>query len=363
MRTYDADQLPRIRRELLDWQRTQGAFWMHQMIAVGQQSILPNAATQAEQARVLATEEAGRLEAAELFYAGADVVDLVSAAAPSMPLFAPRPWDFPAPAGMILFGKPLVSRPIYDHERELAKNLGLDTRVMGDGEYQVVAAVWGPWSPQTADPAWLRGSKPGAVRQWEPAGGIWMTFYTARQDLADLAHLKPAARARLAAMTGPLNQENEVAFALQPEPGEVPEGFTAEDYLIPDTEGSVTPWARAALAVFQLMRQERITERSSQHVPRAEQKRYTRAGLIPPGKVHLVKLRGRAARGTATPGASGRGLSVRFPVGPFWRNQWFPSQQVHRPILIAQFFKGPEDAPFVGADRVRIIAAPPPEQP
>lgn len=39
--------------------------------------------------------------------------------------------------------------------------------------------------------------------------------------------------------------------------------------------------------------------------------------------------------------------SHRFPVHGHWRNQWYPSEKVHRQIWINSFVKGPADAPFV----------------
>lgn len=366
---YTAEQLPVLRRNLIQWHRHQGPQFMELMVAGGHQALVPGAVTAAEAAEALIGEEIARLERAELFYAGGGVVDLVLGAAPSMPLFAPKPWDFPAPAGMILFGKPLAHREIFDREIKLAEQLGFDPVVATGGypDVEVVAAAWGPWSPQTGHPAWMRKQKYEGVRHWDAAGGVWITFYAHPRNRAsaDTLKLSEQRRVRLFAATPPLNQETEVAFAFAPDEGEpFPAGFTAEDYILnPDEQTPATAWVRVLLAVFGLLKQENLTETADEVVPRAERKRHERDGLPAPKAVHLIRLRGRRDHGGAAGGESGGHLTKRFPVGPFWRQQWYPSAKVHRPKLIPQYWKGPEDAPVTGAERVRVFPTPQPPPP
>lgn len=366
---YSAEQLPALRRNLIQWQRHQGVRYMELMVAGGFQALTPNARTPAEAAEALISEEVARLGAAELFYAGDSVVDLVLGAAPSMPLFAPRPWDFPAPTGMILFGKPLVYREIFDKEIELAAQLGFDPEVAtgGNPQVEIVAAAWGPWSPQTGHPVWMRGQKFEGIRQWDPAGGVWITFYAhpRNRNSADTLKLSPAQRARLFTATPPLNQETEVSFAFAPAEGDpFPPGLTAGDYVLkPNEQSPGTAWVRVLLAVFGLLKQENLTETSQEALTRAERKRHERDGLPAPKAVHLIRLRGRRDHGGPAAGESGGHLTKRFPVGPFWRQQWYPSARVHRPLLIPQYWKGPEDAPVTGAERVRVFPAPQPPPP
>lgn len=42
-----------------------------------------------------------------------------------------------------------------------------------------------------------------------------------------------------------------------------------------------------------------------------------------------------------------RDWSHRWLVSGHWRNQWYPSEGVHRPIWIDAFVKGPSDAPLL----------------
>ncbi|CCH30612.1 putative secreted protein [Saccharothrix espanaensis DSM 44229] len=53
---------------------------------------------------------------------------------------------------------------------------------------------------------------------------------------------------------------------------------------------------------------------------------------------------GRARANTGTGGSCGR-----------WRNQYCPSRNDHRPILIDPYFAGPEDKPLLGGGRVNVL--------
>lgn len=385
---YAPADAPRLRREMVEWTRDYAVWWTEYMLGQRRQALYPDAPTARHAAEVLAAEETARLTGAEVFYADAEVAALVQRIAPSMPLFAPRPWDFPAPTGFILFGEPLAARPIDDMERAHADRMGIDADLL-QLDAEVVAASWGPWEPGGRYPGWAT-ALPTQAEFWRHGGGMWISFYADRHPLS---HERATARRaeihdqlrrtgrtargleviadadalvqleQLAATDSPLHPENETAFALRPE--ELPPGATEEDYGIADIEGTISPWARALLATFLLMRQDGVGQATTERVARPERKRHTRAKLPDTGDIHVIRLHRRTPT-PATPGAAtptGRHLSVRFPVGPFWRNQYYPSTKTHRPKLIAQYLKGPADAPLVGADRVRVITAPPQETP
>jgi hypothetical protein len=46
----------------------------------------------------------------------------------------------------------------------------------------------------------------------------------------------------------------------------------------------------------------------------------------------------------------------RWLVRGFWRNQWYPSEQVHRAIWISPFIKGPADKPLIIRDHVTSLS-------
>jgi hypothetical protein len=50
------------------------------------------------------------------------------------------------------------------------------------------------------------------------------------------------------------------------------------------------------------------------------------------------------------PEMRGREYSHRFIVNAFWRRQWYPSEQRHKPKWIAPYVKGPKDKPLVIKD-------------
>jgi hypothetical protein len=41
-----------------------------------------------------------------------------------------------------------------------------------------------------------------------------------------------------------------------------------------------------------------------------------------------------------------------------WRNQWYPSLNARRPLWIAPYLKGPDDAPLLGGEKVTTLGAP-----
>jgi hypothetical protein len=122
------------------------------------------------------------------------------------------------------------------------------------------------------------------------------------------------------------------------------------------------------LSAFQVALQANLTETEQIPTPRAERRRTERLKLpkpIPTREIQIVRLRPRPKRHESpAPGRTGTGgsHSVRYPVRPFWREQWVPSLGDHRPRLIASHWRGPEDAPIQGAERVYYAALPPKSQ-
>jgi hypothetical protein len=71
-------------------------------------------------------------------------------------------------------------------------------------------------------------------------------------------------------------------------------------------------------------------------------------------KINVVQLRRRRETpASSEPGTIGNvDWSHRWIVSPHWRDQWYPSLNCHKPILIAEYIKGPEHLPLVVNDRV-----------
>lgn len=60
--------------------------------------------------------------------------------------------------------------------------------------------------------------------------------------------------------------------------------------------------------------------------------------------VRVIELRQRTP--SANGDGTGHGPSVRFSVRGHWRNQWYPSEERHKPVFVEAYIKGPEGAPL-----------------
>lgn len=105
--TITPDEIPALRRELAEWYASPlAAEYATMMIRMGRQPIRPAGPAHLV-GPMLADAEARRLADAELWYLDEDLCDLVQAATPTMPRFAPVPKDLPylkGPDGAPLLG-------------------------------------------------------------------------------------------------------------------------------------------------------------------------------------------------------------------------------------------------------------------
>lgn len=105
------------------------------------------------------------------------------------------------------------------------------------------------------------------------------------------------------------------------------------------------------LQAFWILSGQRIAKADSRPVERHSRKRAERAGFsIPEDGIRVVTLR-RPETGP-TPASGLVDWSHRWIVSGHWRNQWYPSQEEHRPKWIDAYEKGPDDKPLVLNDRV-----------
>lgn len=285
------------------------------------------------QADAVIANEVERLRRAALFWVSPDVTALCHAAAPSMPAFWPEPADLPAPYGLMYFAAPLGGYDPFPQPFAAGDLTG--TAAAAAERVSVTAAVWGPWDE-------------GGT--W-PHGGTWFTFYSdPPSDLLDaLRNAGPGQAGRV--RVPPLMIDNEAACEARADHGEivVPPGTTAS-------------WLYFVLCACRII----ISRRASvepQPVPRSDRRRSERAGVAVPGEpVQLVDIRVRRQRASSAPpgpdAEQRRGPQVRFPVQPHWRQQWYPRSQVHRPILIDGYDKGPEGAPYRAPKRVYLLRQP-----
>lgn len=74
----------------------------------------------------------------------------------------------------------------------------------------------------------------------------------------------------------------------------------------------------------------------------------------PTAPVRYISLRRTIRAGEHEPAGS-RAYSHQWLVGGHWRNQWYRSKGVHRPIYIHPYIKGPEGAPLLHAEKVYTL--------
>lgn len=240
---------------------------------------------------------------AELWFVGAEMCDLLMAAAPSMPATELHPHDVPDRSGLVVFARPLM---------------GLDA----DGSpYNVAvgAYLWGP----------------GEHRVFGEAIGI----------SAYGPHVFPDR-----GLTEPY---------LQPLGGCIwPFGASAEVELVGDaaTDASMVEDRRFLQALWYLAEQPGVAS-NHRSLPTVHNKAKKRRGDKPPDPVRVVHLARRPATATGTRSedeATKRDYTVRWMVRGHWRNQAYgPKHGLRRPLFIHPYLKGPEGKPMV--EHVKVV--------
>ncbi|MFE5332534.1 hypothetical protein ACFRCG_39770 [Embleya sp. NPDC056575] len=111
---------------------------------------------------------------------------------------------------------------------------------------------------------------------------------------------------------------------------------------------SALPVLRAAM----LLMQQPLAALSDVQPDRAAQKRLRRAGQVAK-PVRVIEL--RRPKRTEGQGDGVREYHHSWIVRGHWRQQWYPTREVHRPLWIAPHIKGPEDAPLIGGEKVYAL--------
>lgn len=357
---FHPQDVPRLRRDMIAYLTGDLALPMQaHMIRIGKQGLAPILGGSAEQqALMLITDETNRWRNADLFYVAAPMVDVALAAYATLPDVAPTADMFPAPWGVMVFGKPLVSRPMEPDEFLTARSLAgrelADNWAATSPTAEVIAAAWGPFS---GGETWGSWAERGLCGDWSVTGGMWINFYTGQGAMFPTGQAQTQNLRNLGIPE--LNPENEVAFALMPPPELLPPGKSEANYLLraAEVEDTTAGWARALLATFLMMKQPMVAT-TADPVPRPERRRAQKAGLPAPSTVQLVNV--RHPERTTEPMApadeqhAARQRHHSWVVRGFWRNHWYASQAVHRPVWIAPHVRGPADKPLIGAEKVQV---------
>lgn len=267
----------------------------------------------------IAATNAHHLRDATLYVADPDMCDLIDTAAPSMPDQHLADTDLLTPDGFVWFAEPLPDRTGHDPIIPVAALAWtvvdpdhplLDTRRDTLTEPTVFLHTYGrlrdmPGFPGPDDPrvANVPGLFPTSSTAWTVGTLIGSAF------------------------------------------GEVP---PAESRFQPGF------YQRLAAAFWTLAQQESLTQATAMNAgDKATRRKAARANVTDPAApVRVITLRRSRRPATASGGESGRKVGVRFAVEGHWRNQWLPSKKTHRQQWIAPHWRGPEDAPVQGGEKV-----------
>lgn len=337
----NARDVPELRHDTYCWAAEYGAFTFHQYLASPELSsgmYVPGRLKQEPvevQAAVLGNAEAARLASAELYFVTKDMTMLTLGAAKSLPEYSLHPEDVPSECGFVVWEEPVA--------------LAAKGRHTDFDDIPVVAASWG-----------------------QLEHGVWVSFWSDGRAAQDAwvrsGHVseEDAHKARQAGLVGPLVYEREAVLWYIEEAywastvSERPELWVrkpGDDKVIvmdPDRPESadIEHLHRVIITTWLLMSQP-IAATESVSPSRPARKRIERAG----GRVSDVRL--ITLRHKPRPRPEGESTPVdwkhRWVVDGHWRNQWYPSRKRHKPKYIHEYMKGPEGAPLLGAEKVRVL--------
>jgi hypothetical protein len=315
-------QLPEVRAEMAAWMLKSGPQFFEGCIKAGKMPVRPEMGSDSACGSYLAKAEAHRLKSADLFWVDAAMTELTIAASASMPEFSLMPEDLPARSGLILFEKPIRQMESSDD--------------FADHVY-VRAATW----------EIVSGSMP-----WD----VWVSWYTdSTMNVESIDLLRLAAylgsstskaerdKIRIRQAMPALSYDFEEMLSFSAVPLAMRNAFTGEIM-----KSSAYP-LKELITAWTLMQQPMV-KASDAEFDRASRRRLQKAG-IEPKPVRVISLR-RPTSTAGERGESGREYHHKWIVRGHWRQQWYPSREVHRPVWIAPHVKGPEDAPLLGGDKV-----------
>lgn len=120
--------------------------------------------------------------------------------------------------------------------------------------------------------------------------------------------------------------------------------YEGNEVTVTDRPTGAEWWWRVVQSTWRLM-QQHVAVRHYER-PTRPQRREAQRVHVSADDVVVVRLRRETVKHNGEP-LTEMHYSHRFMVEGHWRNQWYPSGQVHRQIYIADYEKGPEGAPLI----------------
>jgi hypothetical protein len=293
--------LPRLRAELISWigsSETAANLWATAVKrGVTERLTGPIAPADVDEVQsVLRGAEVLKLKEAELFYASSEMTELAVVAAATIPDFQLAPEDLPSRAGLIVF-------------EDAPASLALSGHSVG-----IKAVSW--------------GDRPGG-------GSILIGQYAERREAAPVIAAASTYRQPFQEPTLTYIHGAEASWMF----GEN-QDLEREEY---------GPVLALILRSAWLLMQQPVTTVSNAEYKRQDRRRLER-DRIEPAPVRVITL--RRAKSSNDHSESDREYHHQWIVRGHWRQQYYPSRGVHRPVWIAPHIKGPEGAPMLGGEKV-----------
>jgi hypothetical protein len=256
------------------------------------------------------------VQIADLYYVTEPMSAVVRQAAESMPPYRFLKEDMPSPIGLVVWAAPIGKID--------------DAWIEHHADRRVHEAVWfraALWAPATT----------------EMGPGVQVSLFSDTDTLIDRGIAPDGYTddqlARFKQALGPLAYYDEAALPYA----------DLADHPIKNS-------AFAAVMTTWLIMGQRIAVVEHERLPRQMRRAAARAGEPEP-TVRTITLRRAAKPGQADEDGQGpkREFHHRWIVKGHWRQQWYASEQRHKPIYIADFVKGPEGAPMIGGERVSVL--------
>lgn len=327
------------------YRRNQGVSWLVDLYrAQTNDAMTPG---MVKQMQGLFDAEQGKLISLDPLYVSEEMSELVEVARDS---FAPEPLlmsDLPTPRGFLWYAKPIVI-PTRDGSDSLPiRALSWAQQYRLKEGVDPVAFV-----ERLNDPdRWEEhGSVISQTEQDEfvaeglqEATGIAVTLYVDSAEYLEVMAHRGASGERLEYSRFITADVPVVPVHLAP--WWYGMSFEGNEFDLDERPTGADGWWRLAQTTLRLM-QQKLSTKSFGRPQRATRREATRLGFPPETEVVIVRLR-REGNEHHEPSGEPANYSHRFIVGGHWRNQWYPSEKIHRQIYIAPYVKGPEDKPLI----------------
>jgi hypothetical protein len=295
--------------------------------------------------------EMGRLIDCDPIFVSAEMCQLVDAARHS---FEPEPLqlsDIMTPRGFLYFEEPLLipdrhGRPLeikavawsQQYSMEAEDREKLDARVAAFAERSEAGAVFGPRFVASEMDAMVAD---GLI---DPHG-LLVAIYSERETYLENAGSRLNADPKLVEAAY-RNTEGTPLVTVHVAPWPYDTTFEGNETDMAGEPTGAREWWQLLQTTFRLM-QQRLAHKGYARPQRARRREATRLGFPRDSEIVIVRLRREA--GDEPPGEENgeANYSHRFIVSGHWRNQWYPSEKLHRQIWISPYVKGPEDKPLI----------------